>query len=615
MVKVELKPYPKLRNNFTINTGFRFGMGDNPPLLGQIPIPKGKPNCLLGNCFVISGTLPSLTRDQATSLIVSFGGRVVGSISGKTDVLVIGCVEVGPKKMSDAKQRGLPIIDEAGLFEIIGRTMDKDYHYPDQDNKEPEEVKPIVLEKEEEEIVEKQAPQVFHSMLSEKWRPRVVADLVGSNIPRNQLKEFLTNFKDSKKKIALVSGPSGIGKTSTVEIVCKMCGYIYHECNASDKRAKSEINQFISLINNKGISAKGLSKIAFVFDEIEGMSSGDRGGISAIADLASKTKVPIICITSDKNDKKLQPIVSIALDIVFPELQQGVCLQRLQYICQKESISISLDGIKSIIQESNCDLRNSLNALHFWGSSDHKDSSKNIECSDINESTHIILSPTSTFDSRFQASFIDSFSRLYVEENLKFPTKPSLKDLSTIADAFDFISIGDVMDNTLMQNTAWELSPHINVMGCVAPGLLLHHESFKTSRIDMPRSFKYSSKEKKLRSFVEEITNHINKYSTANSFEFISILSSLILSRVRSFESKTPSILAFLESLDLTLDDIDHINELVTFSGDNKNALKPTPELVKLYRSKHGTSSGINSKSEKKQDYLIVKTYESRKRR
>ena len=66
---------------------------------GSKPIPEGKPNCLSGLTFVITGELDSLYRDQAASLIQSSGGRVTGSISKKTSHVLVGR-EAGESKLA-----------------------------------------------------------------------------------------------------------------------------------------------------------------------------------------------------------------------------------------------------------------------------------------------------------------------------------------------------------------------------------------------------------------------------------------------------------------------------------------------------------------------------------
>jgi len=72
---------------------------------------------LAGLNFVITGTLPSLTRDEATALIEAQGGKVTGSVSKKTSYLVAG--EAAGSKLEKARELGVEIIDEAGLQALV----------------------------------------------------------------------------------------------------------------------------------------------------------------------------------------------------------------------------------------------------------------------------------------------------------------------------------------------------------------------------------------------------------------------------------------------------------------------------------------------------------------
>jgi DNA ligase (NAD+) len=74
---------------------------------------------LTGKQFVLTGTLPTYTRDQAKQMIEESGGRVVGSVSKKTDFVVAGA-DPG-SKLEKARTLGITILDEAGLRELLNR--------------------------------------------------------------------------------------------------------------------------------------------------------------------------------------------------------------------------------------------------------------------------------------------------------------------------------------------------------------------------------------------------------------------------------------------------------------------------------------------------------------
>ncbi len=73
---------------------------------------------LAGKTFVITGTLPTLSRNEAKALIQEHGGRVTGSVSSKTDYLL--CGGKPGSKLAKAQQLEVPVIDEAALRSLIG---------------------------------------------------------------------------------------------------------------------------------------------------------------------------------------------------------------------------------------------------------------------------------------------------------------------------------------------------------------------------------------------------------------------------------------------------------------------------------------------------------------
>src|SRR5205085_12588076 len=74
---------------------------------------------LQGVTLVLTGTLPTLSRDEAKDLIESHGGKVAGSVSKKTNYLVSGA-DPG-SKVDRATELGVPIIDEQELRAMVGR--------------------------------------------------------------------------------------------------------------------------------------------------------------------------------------------------------------------------------------------------------------------------------------------------------------------------------------------------------------------------------------------------------------------------------------------------------------------------------------------------------------
>lgn len=75
------------------------------------------PKPLLGKTFVLTGSLPSLTREAAAAMIEQAGGKVAGSVSKKTSYVVAG--EEAGSKLLKAQELGIAILDETGLLQML----------------------------------------------------------------------------------------------------------------------------------------------------------------------------------------------------------------------------------------------------------------------------------------------------------------------------------------------------------------------------------------------------------------------------------------------------------------------------------------------------------------
>ena len=73
---------------------------------------------LTGKTVVVTGTLPTLGRKEASELIEKYGGKASGSVSKKTDYVLAG--ENAGSKLTKAQELGIPVISEEQLKEMLG---------------------------------------------------------------------------------------------------------------------------------------------------------------------------------------------------------------------------------------------------------------------------------------------------------------------------------------------------------------------------------------------------------------------------------------------------------------------------------------------------------------
>lgn len=97
--------------------------------------PKSQAAQLSGKTFVLTGTLPTLKRDQAQAMIEAAGGKVSGSVSAKTHYVVAG--EEAGSKLEKAQQLNIPVLDEAGLLALLQPAAADSVHTGNVDNAQP----------------------------------------------------------------------------------------------------------------------------------------------------------------------------------------------------------------------------------------------------------------------------------------------------------------------------------------------------------------------------------------------------------------------------------------------------------------------------------------------
>ncbi|KAF3852117.1 hypothetical protein F7725_005472 [Dissostichus mawsoni] len=127
-------------------------------------------------------------------------------------------------------------------------------------------------------------------------------------------------------KAALLSGPPGVGKTTTAALVCEELGLSFVEMNASCTRSKNSLKEVVSeSLNNtsiegfyKGTSQKVTNKHVLIMDEVDGMAGNeDRGGIQEMISLIKTSKIPIIFMCNDRNHMKIRSLANHCFDLRF----------------------------------------------------------------------------------------------------------------------------------------------------------------------------------------------------------------------------------------------------------------------------------------------------------
>ena len=120
-----------------------------------------------------------------------------------------------------------------------------------------------------------------------KFVPESLDDLIGNKVQIQEVKECI-----KEKKPALLYGPPGVGKTTSVHLIAKELGYQLVEFNASDERKKEELEKILRSVQMKSLKPK-----IFFFDEVDGMYDeyyGRQDAFKMLAKIIDNSKHPIV---------------------------------------------------------------------------------------------------------------------------------------------------------------------------------------------------------------------------------------------------------------------------------------------------------------------------------
>lgn len=326
--------------------------------------------------------------------------------------------------------------------------------------------------------------------------------ILNRNHTYNNIKEQLNLFEKEKNNITqkrgfYIYGDSGIGKTKFVESLLEDNDYFLVKFNAGDVRNKSIIDN-ITKQNMNDTSVidmfhKRKRKIAIIMDEIDGMNSGDKGGINSLIKLIrpKKTKkqkeeittnIPVFCIGNGKIDKKMKELMKVCYihKLEIPQQNEMTTIINLMWP------NIINQNIRMIIQYVQNDLRK-LNDL--YETSNHCDIFNNntwnyllnTKCyyEDAKEQTKLILNnkmPIHEHNNKLNETDRTIISLLLHENIVEVLRTNNIEDIRFYNKLLDNFCFGDYVDRITFQKQIWQFNEMSSLIKTYYNQYLLHNE-------------------------------------------------------------------------------------------------------------------------------------------
>lgn len=368
-------------------------------------------------------------------------------------------------------------------------------------------------------------PLISFMLLTDKYAPKGLAQIIGNDEQRTEVKKWCLEFERGKaQKPLLLYGSPGIGKTACARAVALEFNWALIETNASDLRDPESLKKAL------GSGGKGLfgENRLLLLDEIDG--AFDRGEVPELIKIIKENDQPMILTANDMWNKHLANVRPLVKAVEFKKVNSRSIADLLNRIAKAEGISIEKTVIDAIAKGCNGDVRSAIIDLQGGEQSfdvaNYRDRGVNVF-----EAVRTVFK-TTDYKKSINASEnldidLDMFTK-WIEENIP----AEYEDAAERQRAFQWLAKADIMNTRIRRRQYWGLLRYVKAYSHGGVSLSKKEMYKKFTPYQFPALLKALSSSKNSRAVRLSTCSKIGKKlhcSSAKTRETLSFMSALPL--------------------------------------------------------------------------------------